>query len=114
MESGEGGTGILPVGGGVAVRRERAFAPRKGLRLDDDMGRAIAKLAELDRLIRQLPGRDCALCGAPSCRALAEDIVLGRGAAIADCRLLIADCQSEIRNQKSQMPGAGGHEERTR
>ncbi len=81
-----------------AVRREEAFAARKGLRLDEDMARAIAKLTELDRLVRQLPGRDCGLCGAPSCRALAEDIVLGRAAGIADCRLATG----------------GEHQERTR
>ncbi len=78
-----GGTGVLPVHGARAVRREKAFAARKGLRLDDDMGRAIAKLAELDRLVRELPGLDCGLCGAPSCRALAEDVVLGRAEASA-------------------------------
>ncbi|HUT32187.1 MAG TPA: (Fe-S)-binding protein [Planctomycetota bacterium] len=61
-----------------AIPREKPFAARRGLRLDDDMARAIAKLAELDRLVRELPGRNCGLCGAPSCRALAEDIVLGR------------------------------------
>jgi len=66
-----------------AVRREKAFAARRGLRLDDDMGRAIAKLAELDRLVRELPGLDCGVCGAPTCRALAEDIVLGRAEASA-------------------------------
>jgi len=66
-----------------AIRRERAFAARRGLRLDEDMARAIAKLAEMDRLLRELPGRDCGLCGAPTCRALAEDIVLGRADAAA-------------------------------
>jgi hypothetical protein len=71
-------------GTGRVVRRESPPAPRRGLRLDEDMGRAIAKLAEMDRLVRELPGRDCAMCGAPTCRALAEDVVLGR-AALAAC-----------------------------
>jgi anti-sigma regulatory factor (Ser/Thr protein kinase)/Na+-translocating ferredoxin:NAD+ oxidoreductase RNF subunit RnfB len=68
---------------GQAVRRKEAFAPRAGLRLDEDMARAIAKLAEMDRLIRELPGRDCGRCGAPTCSALAEDVVLGRAAVTA-------------------------------
>jgi anti-sigma regulatory factor (Ser/Thr protein kinase)/Fe-S-cluster-containing hydrogenase component 2 len=62
----------------VAASRAKPFEPRKGLRLDDDMGRAIAKLAKIDKLTRELPGSDCTICGAPSCAALAEDIVLGR------------------------------------
>jgi len=55
------------------------LTPRPGIRLDDDMGRAIEKLAQLDRVRRVLPGRDCAACGAPDCAALAEDVVLQRG-----------------------------------
>jgi anti-sigma regulatory factor (Ser/Thr protein kinase)/Na+-translocating ferredoxin:NAD+ oxidoreductase RNF subunit RnfB len=61
-----------------AVRRSVPFAPRKGLRLDDDMARAIQKLGKIDRLVRTLPGSNCGVCGAPTCAALAEDIVLGR------------------------------------
>jgi len=66
-----------------AVRRREPLAPRKGLRLDDDMGRAIQKLGRIDRLRRTLPGSDCGMCGAPTCAALAEDIVLGRAHADA-------------------------------
>jgi Na+-translocating ferredoxin:NAD+ oxidoreductase RNF subunit RnfB len=42
------------------------------------MGRAIEKLSRIGRIARALPGRDCGVCGAPSCAGLAEDIVLGR------------------------------------
>jgi uncharacterized Fe-S cluster-containing protein len=42
------------------------------------------KLMEIDKLTRQLPGLDCSSCGAPSCRALAEDVVMGR-ASLDDC-----------------------------
>jgi Na+-translocating ferredoxin:NAD+ oxidoreductase RNF subunit RnfB len=48
------------------------------VRLDADMGEAIRKLGQLDRELRSLPGRDCGVCGAPTCAALAEDIVMGR------------------------------------
>ena len=61
-----------------AIRREQRLAARPGLRLDPDMAKAIAKLAEIDRLARSLPGKNCSRCGAPTCVALAEDIVLGR------------------------------------
>ena len=65
---------------GVARPPRRTPAPRPGIRLDADMSRAIAKLARLDELTRSLPGRDCGACGAPTCAALAEDIVLERAA----------------------------------
>jgi len=66
---------------------ERPYAPRSGVRLDDDMGAAIAKLARIDALTKGLPGRDCAACGSPTCAALAEDIVLER-AAVSLCPYL--------------------------
>lgn len=62
----------------VALPRAQPFRARPGLRLDEDMSRAIALLARIDEVLRSLPGRDCAACGAPTCAALAEDIVLGR------------------------------------
>ncbi len=61
-----------------ALRRVRPFLPRSGVRLDEDMLAAMRKLARIDELARALPGRDCGLCGAPTCASLAEDIVTGR------------------------------------
>lgn len=61
-----------------AVPRRRAFAARPGIRLDADMTRAIEKLGRLQAVIRSLPGKDCGACGAPTCAALAEDIVMER------------------------------------
>lgn len=45
--------------------------------LDEDISRAILKMKERDRIISDLPKIDCGACGAPSCRAFAEDVVLG-------------------------------------
>jgi len=47
------------------------------LRLDADRSVAIRKLADIESIFETLPGIDCGSCGAPSCHALAEDIVLG-------------------------------------
>ncbi len=69
--------------GARAQPRPTPLAPRPGLRLDDDMSKAIQKLAKIDKLTRSLPGSNCAVCGAPTCAALAEDIVLGRTTADA-------------------------------
>jgi len=61
-----------------ALHRAGALSPRPGLRLDSDMARAIEKLGQIDEITHELPGRDCGVCGAPTCAALAEDVVLGR------------------------------------
>jgi hypothetical protein len=68
---------------GVAARA-RPFRQRPGVRLDADMTQAMLKLSRIDKEIRSLPGKDCGSCGAPSCAAFAEDLVLGR-AAKSDC-----------------------------
>jgi len=68
---------------GVAARA-RPLKQRPGMRLDPDMAEAMRKLSLIESEIRSLPGRDCGSCGAPSCAAFAEDVVLGR-AAQSDC-----------------------------
>ena len=70
--------------GAQSIRRTAPLRGRTGLRLDPDMRKAIEKLARMDEISRVLPGRNCGVCGAPTCAALAEDIVMGR-AEIAAC-----------------------------
>ncbi|MEI6449884.1 MAG: (Fe-S)-binding protein, partial [Actinomycetes bacterium] len=65
-------------GEGRSYERARPYRPRPGIRLDPDMAVAIRKLAALDAETRALPGKDCGVCGAPTCAALAEDIVMER------------------------------------
>ena len=47
--------------------------------LDSDMEKAMEKMARIDEQEKRLSGMDCGACGAPTCRALAEDIVNGYG-----------------------------------
>ena len=47
------------------------------LRLDTDVAAAMSKLDRIRELQDRFAGMDCGACGAPSCRALAEDIVQG-------------------------------------
>lgn len=68
----------------LAVRRTTPLVPRSGLRLDPDMSKAIERLSQIDAVTRELPGKNCGMCGSPTCSALAEDIVMGR-AAKTDC-----------------------------
>jgi hypothetical protein len=52
--------------------------------LDEDISHAIAKMKEKERILDELPGIDCGACGAPTCQAFAEDVVLGQ-ARKSDC-----------------------------
>jgi iron only hydrogenase large subunit-like protein len=58
--------------------------PLQVMKLDEDIKVALQKMTKIEELFQQLPGIDCGACGAPTCRALAEDIVMGR-ASIEDC-----------------------------
>lgn len=44
-------------------------------RLSDSMSESIRMMSEIQKLKDELPGIDCGSCGAPSCRAFAEDVV---------------------------------------
>jgi hypothetical protein len=56
---------------------DEPFASRPLRPLDEDISGAIAKMRERDQVFSELPGIDCGACGAPSCRAFAEDVILG-------------------------------------
>lgn len=49
------------------------------MRLDEDLDVAMEKMEKMEKIFDSLPKLDCGSCGAPSCRALAEDIVRGFG-----------------------------------
>lgn len=53
-------------------------------RLSDSMAESMRMMADIQKLKEILPGIDCGSCGAPSCRAFAEDVVKGT-ANIDDC-----------------------------
>ncbi|MCR5272638.1 MAG: 4Fe-4S dicluster domain-containing protein [Lachnospiraceae bacterium] len=55
-------------------------------RLGANMMDSMQKMSEVEAILNKLPGLDCGSCGAPTCRALAEDIVTNTdGANISDC-----------------------------
>ena len=60
------------------------------MKLDDDMLTAMQKMEQLEQITERLPKLDCGSCGAPSCRALAEDIVRGFGREM-DCIYVLRD-----------------------
>ncbi len=54
------------------------------MKLDENIESAIKKMEMIKDITDKLPGLDCGSCGAPSCRALAEDITKGF-AKLEDC-----------------------------
>jgi len=60
------------------------------LKLSDDIGEAMRMMAQIDELTRGFPDLDCGSCGAPSCRALSEDIVMGE-AKRSDCIFVLRE-----------------------
>lgn len=46
-------------------------------KLGIDMKESIAMMAKVEELCEKFPGLDCGSCGAPTCKALAEDVVRG-------------------------------------
>jgi iron only hydrogenase large subunit-like protein len=63
---------------------ESRLAPRPLRPLDPDLAKAIEKKNRKYGIYNSLPKIDCGCCGAPTCRAFAEDIVRGL-AKIEDC-----------------------------
>ena len=46
-------------------------------KLGTNMLESLTKMSQVDELCQKFPGLDCGSCGAPTCKALAEDIVRG-------------------------------------
>lgn len=51
--------------------------PSPAMKLADNVVKAMRMMTRLKEIESSLPGLDCGICGAPSCRALADDIVRG-------------------------------------
>ena len=59
------------------LKRNRELLYRPVLQLDQDLSVSLKKMEEMGRIVSTLPGVDCGVCGAPTCKAFAEDIVRG-------------------------------------
>ena len=58
--------------------------PRSMLVLDEDISKALEKMKKINEIRAMLPQTDCGICGAPTCDALAHDIVC-QHAELTDC-----------------------------
>ncbi len=54
------------------------------MKLANNISEAMERMAKMKAILNTLPGLDCGTCGAPSCKALAEDVVKGY-ASETDC-----------------------------
>ena len=61
-----------------------SIKPRSMMVLDKDISKALEKMERIREIKNMLPQTDCCFCGAPTCDALAEDIVRDN-AQLTDC-----------------------------
>ena len=66
----------------------------------------IQKMAQVEELTKKFPGIDCGSCGAPSCRALAEDITRGE-AKETDCIHVLWKNLHTIRGMMTEIDKSG-------
>ena len=69
--------------------------------LDSDVGKAMEKLARIEEQVKRLSGKDCGACGAPTCRALAEDIINGYGKE-EQCVFLLREKLEKLLEEKKE------------
>ncbi len=93
---------------GVAIAKKQ-LESLDVLKLDQDRKVAMQKVAQIEDLIKKLPGMDCGSCGAPSCRALAEDIVRGFATEL-DCIFILKE---KVRFLAEEMVGLASKNENT-
>jgi len=72
------------------------------LQLDEDVSVAMEKLSEIETIASVFKGLDCGACGAPSCKALAEDVVRGY-ASPDDCVFLLRDRMKNLADSIAQL-----------
>ena len=80
------------------VRRDKELQYLPAFVLDQDREMAISKQLRIQELESHLPGLHCGSCGAPSCGAFAEDVVLGRASE--------DDCIFKVRERMRSMAGS--------
>jgi len=73
-------------------------------KIGSNMHDSIMKMARVEELCDRFPGLDCGSCGAPTCKALAEDIVRGV-AKEEDCIHILKDYIHKLSGELSRLDG---------
>lgn len=74
------------------------------LNLSDNLEQAMQMMTQMDEIRSHLPNLDCGSCGAPSCRAMAEDVVKGL-AKETDCIFVLREKVKNVADTLSLMGG---------
>lgn len=82
--------------------------PRPMLQLGTNIAETITRMKELEQFLGVLPGIDCGSCGAPTCRAFAEDVVLGR-AQVTDCVFKLRERLEGLAREMTDLSGQLPH-----
>lgn len=77
------------------------------LELGATRGERFERYNRMQAICKALPGLDCGACGAPSCEALAEDVVRGL-AQVTDCALLRCRQLEALLAKQERAAGEGG------
>ena len=93
--------------GEITWDTELAYEPV--MRLDDDIAVAMRKLEQIQELETHFKGMDCGACGAPSCRAMAEDIVAGY-ASEDMCIFRMREILQSLLAEKNEAGGEQAHD----
>ena len=99
----------LPVSQNVLTKDELSYIPDLYLfdelpeyqpisRLSDNIAESMRMMADIQKLKNSLPGIDCGSCGAPTCRAFAEDVVKGI-ASLEDCLIRLSREKSKEKEE---------------
>ena len=82
--------------GGYLFEKLPTYRPIQ--RLSDNFGESLRMMSDIQKLRAELPGIDCGACGAPNCRAFAEDVIRGN----ADREGCVVQQQRKLEEQLSQ------------
>lgn len=74
------------------------------LTLSSDLKQAMQMMVDIDTIEEELPGLDCGACGAPTCRAFAEDVVRG-GCKKTDCIFIYRKQMQKVASTLSELGG---------
>lgn len=94
----------LESAGSVNMLLDKEIEYRPVFKIGSNMKESIAAMAKIEELCGKFPGLDCGSCGAPTCHALAEDIVSGR-AHERDCVYLLRGYIHQLSEQFSMIDG---------
>lgn len=100
---------VLPVDAEFLIGERLSPTPVRPL--SSDVATAIEKMKQKEEVLAALPDIDCGSCGAPTCKAFAEDVVAGRAEltwCIFKLHERLQSLTGELLDLLGNLPGPGG------